>query len=82
MWRRDGKELYFMSLERKVMAAEIKPGSSFQAGVPQSLFDVRFPGGNTSFEVTRDGRFLIPTAVDEAAVPMNVVVNWTSLLKK
>jgi serine/threonine protein kinase len=39
-WRRDGKELYFVSAPN-FMAAEIKVmGSSLQAGVPQPLFPI------------------------------------------
>lgn len=57
---RDGKELFFLSAEGKIMAVEIKPGAAFQAGIPKPLFDVRMIGGNTNFEVSKDGHFLQP----------------------
>ena len=82
VWSHDGKELYFLSTEGKMMAVEIKPGATFQAGVPKPLFDVRMLGGNTNFEVSKDGHFLIPSLLDQSAVPMTVVLNWTAMLTK
>jgi dipeptidyl aminopeptidase/acylaminoacyl peptidase len=41
-WGRDGKELYYLSLDNKVMAAEVKTsGASFAIGAVKPLFDVR-----------------------------------------
>jgi len=88
-WRSDGKELYYVALDGKIMAAEVKPGSVFAAGLPVPLFDAGLrPEGLTesrsSFVVTPDGqRFLVNTIAEEAArVPVTVVVNWTGELKK
>jgi Tol biopolymer transport system component len=84
VWSRDGKELYFVSPDGKMMAAEIKSGSKFEAGVPRPLFDVRLPGGvNPWFDVGKDGRFLVPVVAEQSAnAPMTVVVNWQAGLKK
>jgi hypothetical protein len=84
VWSRDGKELFFSDLGRKMMAVEVKSGAKFEAGVPKPLFDTRFaPGNGTWFEVDKDGRFLIPRLVEEGpVVPISVVVNWTAGLKK
>ena len=38
---RDGKELYYVSADQKMMAVQLKPGRQFDAGVPKPLFDVR-----------------------------------------
>ena len=44
VWSRDGKELYFLSADGKMMAVERKgSGAKFEAGLPKPLFDVRFP---------------------------------------
>jgi len=83
VWSRDGKELYFLSANNKLMAVEIKPGAQFQAGVPKPLFDVQLGPSSPNFAVSADGRFLIATPVEQgAAVPMTVVLNWQAALKK
>jgi eukaryotic-like serine/threonine-protein kinase len=42
-WRRDGQELFYISRDGKMMSVEVKAGpGSFEAGVPQALFEARF----------------------------------------
>jgi Tol biopolymer transport system component len=84
VWSVDGKELYFTGADGKLMAADVKGGPKFEAGVPKPLFDVRLPGqAAVGFDVSKDGRFLIPVQAEQAAnMPMTVVVNWTAGLKK
>ncbi|MDX2042218.1 MAG: protein kinase [Acidobacteriota bacterium] len=82
-WRSDGKELYYLSADGKLMALEIKPGGSFAAGAPRALFDlapVRAIGGASSYAVTAAGdRFLFVTTREEAAsLQFTVVTNWTA----
>jgi eukaryotic-like serine/threonine-protein kinase len=86
-WRGDGKELYYLSSDGKLMAVEVKPGGSFEAGAPRALFDlapVRAIGGATSYAVTAAGdRFLFVTAREEAAsLQFTVVVNWAAEAKR
>jgi hypothetical protein len=67
------------------MAAEVKsgPGGSFEASAPKALFDPRATGTRTTtWDVTKDGRFLIPVVAGTSGVPITVVVNWPALLKK
>ncbi|MBK6797492.1 MAG: PD40 domain-containing protein [Acidobacteria bacterium] len=85
-WRSDGRELYYLSTDGKLMAVEVKPGGSFEASAPRSLFDlapVRALGGN-GYAVTAAGdRFLFVTAREEAAsLQFTVVTNWTAEVKK
>jgi Tol biopolymer transport system component len=88
VWSHDGKEMFFVSADRKMMAAAVNSsaggGSKFEVGVPKALFDTRLdPGMNPAFDVGKDGRFLIPTrAGQSAAAPITVVVNWTAALNK
>jgi hypothetical protein len=83
VWSRDGKELYFIGSDGKLMAVDVVSGAKFQAGLPKSLFDARLPGANNWYDVSRDGRFLIPVQLEQPAnAPMTVVVNWTAGLKK
>jgi Tol biopolymer transport system component len=85
-WRADGREMYYLSLDQKLMAVGVGPGPSF--GAPTELFPVRVAGGvsfqRTHYVPSRDGkRFLINTPIGDAAiVPITVVLNWTAALKK
>jgi hypothetical protein len=62
-WRRDGRELFFISSDRKLMAVEVKSDSVFQAGLPRELFATGVSGlvdVRTHYAVTTDGRrFLV-----------------------
>lgn len=74
-WRRDGKELFFIAADRKMMAVDIQSGGRFEAGIPRPLFDTRVSGltdVRTHYAVTADGqRFLSPagSAATENAFP-------------
>jgi eukaryotic-like serine/threonine-protein kinase len=88
-WRKDGKELFYLSVDGKMMAAPVKPGSSFEAGAPVALFQThrRQPVSLPevfSYDVSVDGkRFLILTKVDEANVaPLAITLNWASEMEK
>jgi serine/threonine protein kinase len=88
VWRRDGKELFYVSPDKKVMAVDVKgAGTTFERGVPKALFDLRvsdFTSAQARFAVSADGqRFLINNTIGEnASSPIAVVLNWTSDLKK
>lgn len=85
VWSRNGKELYFIGGNGKLMAVNVKsgPGGTFEASAPKALFDPHMAGNEfTWFGVTKDGRFVITTAVEQSGRPATIVVNWPSLLKK
>ena len=85
-WRTEGREIYYLSEDRKLMAVAIGAGPSFD--VPRMLFQTRVPEGITSrrthYVPSRDGqRFLVNTQnLDEALSPITVVLNWQADLKK
>lgn len=84
-WRRDGKEIYYLAADRKLMAVPIQDSDHFQAGTANPLFETRSRyTGNSAYDVTSDGqRFLINTVVSgQTSTPITVVINWTSDLKK
>jgi eukaryotic-like serine/threonine-protein kinase len=88
-WRGDGKELFYLSADGKMMAAPVTTGTHFDAGTPVVLFQStpRQPVlvyDLFVYDVNRDGqRFLINTQVKQAAsTPMSVVLNWTAKLSK
>jgi Tol biopolymer transport system component len=81
-WRPDGREIYYIGPDRKMMAVPVKLGPTFEAGVAVPLFDTNV-AGTYSYDVTADGRFLINTFSDEASSsPIVVVMNWQTALKK
>jgi eukaryotic-like serine/threonine-protein kinase len=87
VWRRDGKELYYLTADSKLMVVSVEPSTVFKPGPPRELFDTHLVvrrGPRNEYDVTRDGqRFLlrIPSHTT-AAVPLNVVVNWTAAIKR
>jgi eukaryotic-like serine/threonine-protein kinase len=87
-WRHDGKELFYLGPDRKLMVVNVKEDANkFEAGNPQALFEMRVFIGfvtTSSYQVTRDGqRFLVNTPVEESASsPLTVVLNWTAGLKR
>ena len=83
-WRRDGRELYYVTPDKKLMAVAIDTGrSELVVGPGAALMDTRVSGGpSNSYAATADGqRFLINTAV-EAVRPMTLVLNWTAALSR
>ena len=83
IWSRDGRELFFIAADGKMMAVDVKEsGGRFSPGLPKALFDAGLTP-DAGYDVGKDGRFLIPRNVEQAAsVPLTVVVNWTAGLKK
>ncbi|MCA1600958.1 MAG: hypothetical protein LC776_04715, partial [Acidobacteria bacterium] len=85
-WRRDGRELFYIATDRKLMVVDIKRGATFEAGVPKTLFGTRvltLTDFRNHYAVTADGqRFLINSTIEEtSATPISIVVNWTADLK-
>ena len=86
-WRRDGKELFFLSPDRQIITVPVKPGAEIELGTPIALF--RLPSSFRSlqpetvgYEVSPDGqRFLVPIRKGVGA-PLQVVVNWQAELPK
>jgi Tol biopolymer transport system component len=86
-WSRDGKELFYFS-GQTLMAVPINLQPTFSTGTPVALFDAPVQPGYTSdshrWQLAPDGtRFLLLAAAGgEPGAPLDVVVNWTTLLKK
>jgi eukaryotic-like serine/threonine-protein kinase len=86
-WRSDGRELFYIGPDRKLMVVDVKLGPPFQVGVPKPLFDTRVPtitDIRNHYAVTADGqRFLINSMTEQrGSIPIDVVKNWTTLLKR
>jgi serine/threonine protein kinase len=83
-WRADGRELFYLSGDGKMMAVPVKTGANFDAGSPVELFqadprEMVATSEEFSYDVSKDGqKFLINTQVKTAQTPMSVVLNWNS----
>lgn len=91
VWRRDGKELFFLSPDSRVMAAAIDTTRQFEAGIPQPLFGNASPvtvstffSNGVQYAVSKDGkRFLVNTVRQQpSTTPLTVVVNWLSAVQR
>jgi eukaryotic-like serine/threonine-protein kinase len=88
-WRRDGKELFYMATNKRLIAVPILSGKNFESGPQTVLFHapVGYNDQNrdrNQFLASADGqRFLIVSTETAEQPPLiNVVLNWPSLLKK
>jgi hypothetical protein len=85
-WRGDGKELFYLAPDRKLMAVEVKAGTRFEAEIPRPLFQTRVfaAAAGAGYAVTGDGqRFLILSEAEGAAgEPATVLLNWLAALNR
>jgi len=85
-WRQDGKELYYLDSDRKVMAVGVTTRPAFRTGVPKFLFQspLQFDQTEETFwSPSPDGkRFLFLVPEMQGQTPFTVVLNWQSALKK
>ncbi len=85
VWRSDGRELYYVALDRTLMAAEVNAlGQDLKVGAVHSLFNLGTSQVvGEKFDVARDGRFLVARDMpDLHPAPMVIMVNWAEELKK
>ena len=78
-WRPDGKELYYIAPDGRLMAAPITTqGATLEPGTPVALFQTRiYNGARQQYEVAPNGRFLINvTGENAAATPITLLQNW------
>jgi dipeptidyl aminopeptidase/acylaminoacyl peptidase len=80
-WRRDGKELFYLAPDGKLMAVPVKAGSTFEARAPVALFNA---GEGAQYAVSAEGgRFLISRVIERRpSGPVNICLNWLAGLKK
>jgi serine/threonine protein kinase/Tol biopolymer transport system component len=85
-WRGDGKELFYLSTDSKIMAVPVKTGTNFDAGTPTALFQANpremvATSELFSYDVSNDGqKFLVNASLKTAMTPMSVVLNWSAKL--
>jgi Tol biopolymer transport system component len=81
-WRPDGKELFFMAPDGRLMASIVMAtGTDFKASPAVALFGtnlVEGPGANRhQYAVSKDGRFLLNQRIESSNTsPITIVLNW------
>jgi hypothetical protein len=80
LWRRDGRELYFLTQDATLYGVTVVTVPEFEAGIPQRLFASPAPTftGSRAYAVSRDGqRFLFAAVAQVSTAPLHVVLNWS-----
>ena len=85
-WRRDGRELFYLAPNGRLMAVPMWVAPNAQApdiGLPGVLFTPALGGAvqqgdfREQYVVSPDGKqFLVPTVTEESTAPIKVILNW------
>ena len=87
-WRADGRELYYVGEDRRLMAVAVRSGGTFERGVVTPLFDTgmqpHWAAARNHYDVSRDGQRLLfmSPVVDDRSSPFTVIVNWAAELTR
>jgi Tol biopolymer transport system component len=86
VWGQDGKTLYYMGPDRKLMAVDIARGPVFQPSAPNFLFQAPPSGSSFGWDQWAPSpdreRFLFLVAQSQGQAPFTVVLNWQVALKQ
>jgi len=83
-WRTDGKELYYLDPDGKLIAAELRENNgSLQVAAIRVLFSIKMTTGN-GYDAFPDGKKFLTSTVTtgETPAPLSLVQNWSADLKK
>ncbi|HET6372703.1 MAG TPA: protein kinase [Candidatus Polarisedimenticolia bacterium] len=94
-WRRDGKELYYLSADSRLVAVDVGTGGDiFQVGAARPLFQVllrtgpsRFDLSSTSEQIGYDSApdgtwFVVNSPPEGSPPPITLITNWSADLKR
>lgn len=87
LWSRDGKSLYYVAADGKLMVASVRTANGFEADAPRALFDtrIRMLIGVTrrQYDIGPDGRFLLnhTSAEPQSSGSITLVQNWLANIK-
>jgi WD40 repeat protein len=87
-WRRDGKELFYVASDRRLMSVKVKQKSDSQGtlevGEPEALFQTRVRGPLVSsweeYTVAASGQRFLICETERMDPSMTVLLNWTAIL--
>jgi len=82
-WRRDGKELFYIAPDGKLMAVPIQSAKDFEPGTPVALYETNISPPlflSWSYDTADGQRFLFTEAVPEfRSKPMTILINWQAM---
>jgi len=82
VWSHDGKEIFYLGFDRKLMAVTFDPVKK-TAGAPRTLFQTHIVGPTFvlfQYDVAPDGRFLINSLNPDS--PLTLIANWPAMIPK
>jgi Tol biopolymer transport system component len=84
-WSHDGKELYYIAPDARLMAVSIRATTTIEAGMPTALFQTRKVGGGLNvinrghqYDVSPDSRFLVNVEAGATPPPLTLLMHWTA----
>lgn len=83
-WSHDGSQLFYVSLDKKLMAVSFDPERP-SASPPRVLFQTRIVASSFvlfQYDVAPDGRYLINSFPSDHSSPLTLVTHWPQQLKR
>jgi Tol biopolymer transport system component len=84
-WRADGKEIYYIGLDGKLMAAEVNTkGDNLEIGTVRPLFGPLPANRGYPYDISEDGQRILAVTMPglKTGEPLTLVQNWAAGLKK
>ena len=87
VWRRDGKELFYLAADRWLMSVDVTTAGGFNTSAPGRLFQTQLSTVvNTAYTrnqyaVSADGQRILLVEPTGSPAPITVVVNWPARLR-
>ena len=84
-WSRDGRELFYLTLGGKLMSAEFRAGGvTPEVSSPRMLFELPLVvvPAREQYDVSADGQRFLVAVERERSATIDVVLNWTGLLRR
>ena len=82
-WRPDGRELFYLAPDGKIMSVSIRGNDTFDTDAPRPMFNTPLDSRalRQSYAVSPDGqRFLLQMPSASSSSTLTVVLNWPGLL--
>lgn len=83
--RPDGREIFYLGVDRRLMAAEVSAkGATLEVGAVRALFGLLAIGSTDRYDVSADGQRILAFTLPEqsAAAPLTLVQNWPAALRR